>query len=985
MLRKAKTPLDFSKEQIKNLKQRNSLTQQLLVTTDSIGKAHVEIPIRVASERNRQYMLIKNEGVEGGWILGIRDDGTAAKPIEIDQDPVKVEEDDDSDMDMEEVEISQAEPDPDLREYQRANAIQALSKRRPQKKLNPTKKVNRKPKSKPLFYPEPDDPEAQMVDDDLDDEVLVAAIQASVEEQEEQEALDLQRAMELSSAEGLNTTNSYSVPTNVGASSSRSTLDNSLPLSTPAKASSHKPPTYTTISDDEDLYASPTRLETALAIAGASPSKKPTSRASKNALTYSFGAPSALLQDPPASVLGDKTTPRRVSFNETRPFTPPVSSNSKKPSPLSTAVQREKSITPIRVSLDEEALVADIPSAPLSSNVSTADDKAAGSSRVSPIPVDDVTNSDEDDDMEEVVAPPIIHSTGANETERPSVVSGVYDAVDMPEAEMGRIQNAHSPQGAVSDVTPLSNTLSRDEPSPHPSASREFIPTGLLEDPSDSSDEDSDADLWSAVPSLPVNLDTAQPEASQHPSSSNAKTQEITEDWDAAQEMDPQAEEGEFVRFMSQVRGKDLDSVRREIDDEIRSLNQQRKVAMRDSEDITQQMISQIMMMLRLFGIPYITAPMEAEAQCAELLSLELVDGIITDDSDVFLFGGARVFKNMFNQSKTVECFLLSDLERELGLERDKLIRLAYLLGSDYTDGLPGVGPVVAMELLTEFPDLDGLHKFKEWWRKVQSGRDKQDESANKFRKRFKKRFKELFLADDWPNPAVRDAYYHPTVDHSDEPFKWGLPDLDALRDFFGAELGWSQSKVDDLLLPIIQKMNKRTQQGALNKQGNLTAFFDVPAGGGVSRKRQAYSSKRLQQVVSDFRKKQRAEGDAQSRGDSSEAEPEEDTSRPKKKRKASETPSTSSSRKKNEASRSTGRGRGRGRGRGGKAARGRKAAKSKAREGSDSSGDEFQEGSTVPAEVIPDQPLSVELRPRPKPRMRRKAADVEANDIASE
>ncbi len=52
---------------------------------------------------------------------------------------------------------------------------------------------------------------------------------------------------------------------------------------------------------------------------------------------------------------------------------------------------------------------------------------------------------------------------------------------------------------------------------------------------------------------------------------------------------------------------------------------------------------------------------MEAEAQCAELVALGLVDGIITDDSDVFLFGGLRVFKNLFNQSKTVEFFLLSD------------------------------------------------------------------------------------------------------------------------------------------------------------------------------------------------------------------------------------------------------------------------------------------------------------------------------------
>lgn len=141
--------------------------------------------------------------------------------------------------------------------------------------------------------------------------------------------------------------------------------------------------------------------------------------------------------------------------------------------------------------------------------------------------------------------------------------------------------------------------------------------------------------------------------------------------------------------------------------------------------------------MLSLFGIPYITAPMEAEAQCAELVHLGLVNGVITDDSDVFLFGSQRVFKNMFNQSKTVECFLLSDLGRELGLDRDTLIRLAYLLGSDYVDGLPGVGPVVAMELLDEFPGEDGLHKFKDWWTKVQSGKDKPEDNKSKFRKRF--------------------------------------------------------------------------------------------------------------------------------------------------------------------------------------------------------------------------------------------------------
>jgi DNA excision repair protein ERCC-5 len=38
------------------------------------------------------------------------------------------------------------------------------------------------------------------------------------------------------------------------------------------------------------------------------------------------------------------------------------------------------------------------------------------------------------------------------------------------------------------------------------------------------------------------------------------------------------------------------------------------------------------------------------------------------------------------------------------------------------------------MELLKEFTSL---HKFKDWWQRVQSGRDKPQESQSKFRHRF--------------------------------------------------------------------------------------------------------------------------------------------------------------------------------------------------------------------------------------------------------
>jgi len=58
---------------------------------------------------------------------------------------------------------------------------------------------------------------------------------------------------------------------------------------------------------------------------------------------------------------------------------------------------------------------------------------------------------------------------------------------------------------------------------------------------------------------------------------------------------------------------------------------------------------------------------MEAEAQCALLDVLGLTQGSITDDSDIFLFGGRRVYKNIFNQNKHVEMFESDAVQRNLG------------------------------------------------------------------------------------------------------------------------------------------------------------------------------------------------------------------------------------------------------------------------------------------------------------------------------
>jgi DNA excision repair protein ERCC-5 len=47
-----------------------------------------------------------------------------------------------------------------------------------------------------------------------------------------------------------------------------------------------------------------------------------------------------------------------------------------------------------------------------------------------------------------------------------------------------------------------------------------------------------------------------------------------------------------------------------------------------------------------------------------------------------------------------VEAFSVQHVNDELGLSREDFIALAFFLGSDYTDGVNGVGIVNAMEII---------------------------------------------------------------------------------------------------------------------------------------------------------------------------------------------------------------------------------------------------------------------------------------------
>jgi hypothetical protein len=100
--------------------------------------------------------------------------------------------------------------------------------------------------------------------------------------------------------------------------------------------------------------------------------------------------------------------------------------------------------------------------------------------------------------------------------------------------------------------------------------------------------------------------------------------------------------------FSKELKEQDLDSVKREIEKEIETMEARVIKENILAASIPKEILEDVRKLLEIFGIPYLNSPGEAEAQCAYLEQENFVDGILTDDSDVFLFGGCNIYK-VFN------------------------------------------------------------------------------------------------------------------------------------------------------------------------------------------------------------------------------------------------------------------------------------------------------------------------------------------------
>ncbi|PSQ26395.1 flap endonuclease-1 [Halobacteriales archaeon QS_9_68_17] len=168
--------------------------------------------------------------------------------------------------------------------------------------------------------------------------------------------------------------------------------------------------------------------------------------------------------------------------------------------------------------------------------------------------------------------------------------------------------------------------------------------------------------------------------------------------------------------------------------------------------------------LLRRLDVPIVEAPAEGEAQAAHMARQGAIDCAGTEDYDALLFGAPVTLRQLTSKGDPERMDFQATLDRH-DLTWEQLVDVGILCGTDFNEGVTGVGPKTAVRAVKEYGDLWG----------VLEARDAYVENADVVRT--------LFL-----NPTVDDDYeFDADID----------PDLDSAREYVTGEWGVAPDEVE--------------------------------------------------------------------------------------------------------------------------------------------------------------------------------------------
>lgn len=147
---------------------------------------------------------------------------------------------------------------------------------------------------------------------------------------------------------------------------------------------------------------------------------------------------------------------------------------------------------------------------------------------------------------------------------------------------------------------------------------------------------------------------------------------------------------------------------------QIKNLQDEKKKYFYLQSDITKKEIKDVRNLIKIFGYQIIDSKEEADSELAVLSKKGVIDGVITDDLDILLFGGKNILK-MFtvDKKKQIQEVDLDVLLKELDITQKQLIDIGIITGCDYCTKVKGIGPIKAYKLIKEYKSLDNLKKRK--------------------------------------------------------------------------------------------------------------------------------------------------------------------------------------------------------------------------------------------------------------------------------
>ena len=109
--------------------------------------------------------------------------------------------------------------------------------------------------------------------------------------------------------------------------------------------------------------------------------------------------------------------------------------------------------------------------------------------------------------------------------------------------------------------------------------------------------------------------------------------------------------------------------------------------------------------LLERLDVPIVEAPAEGEAQASVMAARGDVEYVGSEDYDTLLFGAPETLRQLTSSGDPELMGLEPTLQRH-GITREQLVDVAILCGTDFNEGLSGVGPKTAVDAIKQHGDL---------------------------------------------------------------------------------------------------------------------------------------------------------------------------------------------------------------------------------------------------------------------------------------